>query len=461
MKKTLRIAALLAALALCFSLALPVFADEDTSDAAPGASSIGSDPYVVSTTVTDAAGNEVTAINWNDTFNLVLKVVDGNAYGSVTDASQISARINSAAFQYSGLGEVSQLDTSSGSYCSYILLFRNVKYVGGGSSVNIDLSYPDTVLPMKSLPAITIGQCVDKDPTAPEDAKTPSLVVRESSYGTAAVTAGNAFTLSLTLYATDGNEDLSDVIASLTLPDGVTLTGGSLSAYVGSMGPQSTKSVSFSILPSSSFTGGVANIGVSLVGTGAKSGQPASGSSTISVPIGQPDRFELGNLEVPDTIYVGDYTSITLNFVNKGKNPVSNLEASITGENLGVDVSSQYVGNVAAGTESSVDFDLTPTMPGEMSGTITLTYEAADGTIKTLTKDFTSTVLEMQVYDPGIFDDGMMDYPAEPESTGMPVWGWVLIVVGAVVVVVIVVVVVRKRKKAKGYARLEDDDEDL
>lgn len=41
----------------------------------------------------------------------------------------------------------------------------------------------------------------------------------------------------------------------------------------------------------------------------------------ISVPISQPDRFELGQLQISDTIYVGNSTSVTLNFVNKGKTP--------------------------------------------------------------------------------------------------------------------------------------------
>ena len=140
--------------------------------------------------------------------------------------------------------------------------------------------------------------------------------------------------------------------------------------------------------------------------------------------------------------------------VNKGRDAVANLEASIAGDNLGVSVSNQYIGNVNPGTENSVDFDLTPQQAGELSGTITLTYEAADGTTKTLTQDFATTVQEMPVYD----DPSMMDPSlTEPEQpSGMPVWGWVLIAVAVVVVIVIVVVVIRKKRKAKALALLED-----
>ena len=179
------------------------------------------------------------------------------------------------------------------------------------------------------------------------------------------------------------------------------------------------------------------------------------------MPVSQPDRFEVGLLELSgDTIYVGDTGSVSLSYVNKGKNPVSNLEARLTGTNLGAG-GYQYLGNLAAGTEGSVDFDIVPDAAGTVSGIITLNYEDASGTPQTISKDFSVSAEEMNMddfnYDPSMDD-------AQPEQTGMPVWAWVLIgVCGAVVVIVVIVVVVRKRKKAKALAALEaeDSDEDL
>lgn len=424
--------------------------------------------YVVAATVTDVAGGEVSTVNWGDKVNIVLKIVDRASAKFNVKPEEITARVNSSVFTFTGTAEIGQFyeenDDPSGqndpayNYYSYVLLFRDVIYNGGGNSLPIDLSYVDNALPMQQF-SVTIGQCVDKDPNDPSKARAPSLIVRQSSYGTETITAGNPFTLSLTLYAASGTENLSDVVASLTLPEGVTMTGGSLSTYVGTMSPQSTRDVAFSLQAASGFTGGVANITVNLVGAGATSGNAVTGSTVISVPISQPDRFELGQLQISDTIYVGNSTSVTLNFVNKGKNPVSNLEATISGENLGADMTQQYIGNVNAGTENSVDFDLMPTQAGPMTGTITLTYEAEDGSLKTVTKDFSATVMDMPTYDdPSMMDPGMeMDQP----SSGFPVWGIVLIVVAVIAVVVIVVVVVRKKKKAAALASLEEDDEDL
>ena len=213
-------------------------------------------------------------------------------------------------------------------------------------------------------------------------------------------------------------------------------------------------------MPSAGITGTVANITVNMTGTGSITGKEVSGTTTISVPVSQPNRFEVGQLELSsDTIYVGDTGSVSLSYVNKGKNPVSNLEARLTGTNLGAG-SYQYLGNLNAGTEGSVDFDITPAAAGAVSGIITLSYEDASGNPQTVSKDFSVSAEEMNMDD--FYDPSMDDM--QPEQTGMPVWAWVLIgVCGAVVVVVIIVVVVRKRKKAKALAALEaeDSDEDL
>ena len=128
---------------------------------------------------------------------------------------------------------------------------------------------------------------------------------------------------------------------------------------------------------------------------------------------------------MPSSITLGDTASVSLSYVNKGKNPISNLEARLSGTNLGAG-GYQYLGNLNAGTEGSVDFDLSPEAGGAVSGTITLSYEDASGEPRTITKDFSTTAEEM-TFDPGMVDPGMEDM--QPEQTGLPAWAMVLIVV--------------------------------
>lgn len=472
-----RLFSLFTALVLAVALCAPAMADDqDNSTPTPASSE---DAYVSAYTVTDAAGGEISKIEVGDRINIVLKVVDHASARYNVKAEEISARINSSAFTFTGIGEVGQLfasnddpdqqrlqrvrsgnptgtdaaDNAQYNYYSYVLLFRDVIYNGGGNTLPINLSYMDTSKPLQQF-SVTIGQCVDKDQTT-----SPNLLVRSSSYGDS-VTAGTAFPLSLGVYATDGSEALNDVIIALTLPENISLKSGSLSSYVGSISPKQTREVSFDIMPSAGFAGTVADITVNMSGTGAVTGKAVTATTTISVPVSQPNRFEVGQLELSsDTIYVGDTGSVTLTYVNKGKNAISNLEARLTGSNLGAG-GYQYLGNLNAGTEGSVDFDIAPDAAGTVSGVITLSYEDASGNPQTISKDFSISAEEMNM-DDSYYDPSMDD--VQPEQTGMPVWAWVLIgVCGAVVIIVIVVVVVRKRKKAKALAALEEDsDEDI
>ena len=467
-----RLFSLLMVLMLAAALSLPVWADDNNNSDSDSGNNNNNSTVVTSTegvyvtgyTVTTPAGGEITTLNVGDKVNIVLQVVDHSSARYSVKAEDIVARINSSIFTYTGTGEIGQLFESNDdsdqtrkdpqyNYYSYVLLFRDVIYNGGGNTLPINLSYLDTSKPMQQF-SVTLGQCVDKDQTT-----TPNLLVRTSNYGDA-VTAGSPFTLSLGLYATDGNETLNDVIVSLTLPENISLNGGSLSNYVGIMAAKSMRDVTFSVLPAAGFTGTVADITVNMTAVGDITGKAVSSTTTISIPVSQPDRFEVGQLQLSaDTMMVGDTGSVTLSYVNKGKNPIGNLEARLTGTNLGSE-SYQYLGNLNAGTEGSVDFDITPDAAGNISGIITLNYEDASGNPRTISKDFTATAEEVN------YEDAMPDYDPsmdEPQQTGMPVWGWVLIVVCVgVVVAVVVVVIVRKRKKAKALAALdEDSDEDI
>ena len=306
-----RLFTLLTALMLATALCAPVLADDAAvTDPMPDPTptptasidtSNSDGVYVSAYTVTNAAGGEVTTVEVGDRINLVLKVVDHASARYCVKPEEISARINSAVFTYTGTGEIGQLfdnnddpnatrlqNVRNGSatadeiaqnaqynYYSYVLLFRDVIYNGGGNTVPINLSYLDTSKPLQQF-SVTIGQCVDKDQTT-----SPNLLVRTSSYGDSVV-AGTPFTLSLGLYATDGNENLNDVIVSLTLPENILLNSGSLSNYVGTIAAKQTRDVTFEVMPSAGFTGTVANITVNMTGTGSITGKEVSGIITLS-----------------------------------------------------------------------------------------------------------------------------------------------------------------------------------
>ena len=414
-------------------------------------------PFISSYAITDAGGAEKVKVQKGDTFTLVLRVVDNAlaAYSGV-DASNVAAKINSSAFTFTGLAEVSQFQSGESEgkpYCSYVLIFRDVIFNGGSNSVQVDISYQNTTRPVSSLTQV-LAAC---DAAA---ARTPGLIVRDVNYGGTSITAGQSAALTLSVFATTGNEDLTDVMVSLSLPEGITLASGSQTTYLGSMKSGALQAATFNLLPGATFTGGVANITVNLSGVGKESGTAVSGSSTVSIPVLQPERFEITNVESPDSMMLGEEGYISVTFVNKGKTSINNLSAEISGDNLANPGQSQFVGNIAAGTENSVDFDIAAVQAGTITGVITLSYEDSTGAAKTLTSNYSITVNEMPAMDdPGMMDPGMME-PTEGGG-GLPVGVIVVIVIAAAAVIAIVVRIVLKKRKAKALAALGDEDEDL
>ena len=415
-------------------------------------------PRLMAYAITNAAGGEVTKVEKGDRVNIVLTIVDSQVPDDLK-ASQIAARVNSAAFIYTGLGEASNVDTGAD---TYTLLFRDVIYNGGDNNFNVDISYVGHGMAQGSV-SHAMGQCVT---TTKDNSRTPSILVRgnkitTSVQGAAAGTAlaGNECTMTLDILSTSGDEALTDLLVTLALPEGVTLASGNSTAYIGSMAAGSSTSVSFQLLPGANFTGGVATIGVSLSAVGKDTGAAVSSSTNVTVPVMQPERFELTNLEAPETMYLGEEGYVSLTFVNKGKSSINNLSAEISGENIANPGQSQYLGNIAAGTENSVDFNVKASNAGTLKGTITLSYEDDQGNVKTMTKDFSCDVQEMPNNNDGMddFDPGIV----EPEKTGLPIWAKALIGVAVVAVIAGVVVFIRKKRQEKALGTLEDEDEDI
>lgn len=441
-------------------------ADTDTTQTTPVKLADSTD----ATATVDLISYEVSPyhIENGEYFSLTMVVLDNRIKDMDPKPEKAVATVNSDAFTFRSVE--AKLNNSN----KYTITFGDILYVGGTPDMTIQISYPGSEVPLYDGIKLTLVQCVDTpDPTptpAPEPTpeptyKTPGIIIRESSFGDAPqVQAGAEFTLSLTVFTTSGTENLSDVLITLTLPQGVSLATGNLNTYIGEMGPEATRTVTYQILPSATFVDGVANIGVSMSGIGQNSGGPASGSTSVSVPVVQPERFEITNIEAPETMMMGEEGYVSLTFVNKGKTAINNLSAEIRGDNLANPGQSQFLGNIAAGTENSVDFNVTAEQAGTINATVVLSYEDDAGNVKTLEKTFSCTVEEMPVYDdPGMMDPGMMDpsMGMEEPSGGMPWWGWALILAAVGGGAAAVVVVLKKRKAKKALAQLEDQDEDL
>lgn len=179
-------------------------------------------------------------------------------------------------------------------------------------------------------------------------------------------------------------------------------------------------------------------------------------TETITVPVTQPDRFEVNEVEMYSPIYLGDSPSISVQYVNQGKSTIFNLSVEATGENFTTGESKSYIGNVESGASDSFDLSINPVDVGPLSGTLKFTYEDANGDTKEIIREFSAEVMQMDM--PAIDDPGMEPMPEEPKG-GLPMWAWILIGVGGAVVIAVVVIVVVVKVKAHKKRLLEENDE--
>ncbi len=388
--------------------------------------------------------------------NILVTFIDewANAHGA-----NITARINTDAFRAPDQAAVHNADGT------YSVFFPNVTYAGGSTTFSLELLY-DQPREVKVLTQ-EFSMCDDSWST-PEPSATPApttepnlpkIMVKDFTFGGTSVPAGKEFELDLTLFTTSGNTNLQDVMVGLTFPPdtkNISLATGSMNTYVGEMAPGATRHIKYKMITDATMEPGSVPITVQL------SSKNGEGSTfPISIPVTQPERFEITNMEAPDTMLMGDEGYLSVTFVNKGKSPINNLSAEIQGDNLANPGQSQFLGNIAPGTENSVDFSVMAAGEGVITGKVVLSYENSKGETQTLTKEFSCTVEAMPPMDPGMDLPEMPDEMVDGEAgAGMPWWGWLLIAAG-VAGVVAAVVIVLKKKKAKKQAQLEDEDEDI
>ena len=304
----------------------------------------------------------------------------------------------------------------------------------------------------------------------------PNIIITNFTYGDGSVAVGTNFDLGFT-FQNMGKVAVGNMVVTVDGGENFAISGGTNTFYYDSLwaGYSLTQTVPMQVL--SSAKNGAQGIDINFKYEYVDGGTRNSNTSDIkiSVPVSQPDRFELGDPVLPDAINAGEESTISMEYVNKGKGDVSNVEASIEGDGITATQATQYIGNVASGASGSIGFAFTADAAGEYDAKLSVAGQHpgqlgvgrhvaldeedmllgidADGQQQTKESPVKITVSEA----PAPADPGMDVDPQE--NQGIPTWVWIVVAVAVVAVIaIVVVVVVRRRKKAKKAA--EDDDWD-
>ena len=276
----------------------------------------------------------------------------------------------------------------------------------------------------------------------------PNLIVSSFSYGGQPVSAGGSFDLDFKFTNTSAKLAVENVVVTVTPGENFSINGSANTFYFTKVGVGGSQSVKVPMQALVAAKTGAQAITVAFKYEYVDDNKRSSADSTltISVPIVQPDRFEVAEPTMPEGATVGTEVTISLNYVNKGKGDVSNVAATVEGD-VPTLAKTQNLGNFAAGASGTIGFVVTPDTAGECSFTLKITYEDANQAVKTL-----EFPVSFNVDDAAPMDTGMTDVPAEPQSTGLPVWAYAVIAGGVLLALIIVITVVRKKKKAKKLA---------
>ena len=311
--------------------------------------------------------------------------------------------------------------------------------------------------------SVSVLSTVTKDTKDEETiaSPTPIVILSKYNYGGSSVAAGSSTNLSFSFTNTSKTIKIENVMVTVTGGQDLMLNGSTNTFYFESVAASGSKTVTVPMKAAQLISASAQGVQIAVTYEYVDQNARKSGNATLSlsVPLYQPDRFELSEPKTSYTGYVGEETSLTIDYVNKGKSAISNVEATISGD---IDSPTPYqrVGTIDGGKNGTIAFAVTPQLEGENQVKIVITYEDSNGNTKERVFEATVEAMAYEPSDPGMDDPGMID--PEPQST-FP-WKYVIIAAVAALIVLLIVLRIRKKKaKQKAEQALWDkwDEEEI
>ena len=271
---------------------------------------------------------------------------------------------------------------------------------------------------------------------------TPIVILSKYNYGGSSVAAGSSTNLSFSFTNTSKTIKIENVMVTVTGGQDLMLNGSTNTFYFESVAASGSKTVTVPMKAAQLISASAQDVKIDVTYEYVDQNARKSGNATLSlsVPLYQPDRFELSEPKTSYTGYVGEETSLTIDYVNKGKSAINNVEATISGD---IDSPTPYqrVGTIDGGKNGTIAFAVTPQLEGENQVKIVITYEDSNGNTKERVFEATVEAMAYEPIDPGMDDPGMID--PEPAHT----FPWKYVIIALVVIAIIALIVLRARKK--------------
>lgn len=384
----------------------------------------------------------------------VTAVLDGLSADEITVDGQLDTRT------------IDTLAAGESATVSYPMIC-NPKMASKNYIVKLQLSSDEAPTPVASnvfVPVTGTKSATESGSDSPNASK-PLIIIENYDYGGQPTMGGKQFNLTMRFRNTSVAtqiENLKITVSSVAGTDDKSAAGAFTPAkssntfYTAKVGPGTAFTEQIALIPKADATPNSYGVEIACKYEAVLDGKRESIESqeTIAIPLSQPDRFQVNEAEVPPQMFVGEPGQLNIPYANKGKSKIFNLSVQLKG-NFTTGESSTYVGNVDSGAGDSFQASLTPKGEGPLTGSAVFTYEDANGSTKSFTRDFSCEVVAAQ--DPGSQPDSE---PVAPNEQGGHSFPWYYWAAGAAVLIAALVIVRRllRKHKMKKLARLEESD---
>lgn len=205
---------------------------------------------------------------------------------------------------------------------------------------------------------------------------TPNLMIDSFSFKDTQIPAGSTFDFDFAFRNTSENSTVENVIVAVEPGEGLSVNASSNTFFYPSLsaGGLQSQTIQLRALPTAKTASAKVDISFKYEYVKQKERVQVTSNQSISIPIFQPDRFDLTLASLPDTISVNEESIISLNYINKGKSEIANVRAELMG-NIKTLSKIQNLGNFESGKSGTIDFILTPEEVGKAECVLKVTYE--------------------------------------------------------------------------------------
>lgn len=400
-----------------------------------------------------------TTVTATDTFNVTVKVK--NSGDAKVDQLKVSAD-----------GTTALLPVSQNLYIVQSLTPQEVKTLTFSYQPSPDAKRGSVPIMIKvesvdAAKGISLSQAISvfveaEDETKPEANKNvPKIIVKTYSSDPQLVKAGEKFTLNLEFLNTHSSKTIRNIKGNFTVTESSNETGNvftpvdcSNTFYIDEISPKGTYDWTLTLYTIPDAKSKTYNVTINFEYEDDE-GNPYKADEIIGIPVYQPSRFEISELQLPPDGYTGQPVYVQFQMYNLGKTDIYNVKMKVEGDFM-AQPSSNYFGNFESGRQEFCELNLIPQAAGPNKGNLIITFENSSGEEQVFEKEFSMNIMEMNLgMEPG--KDFPVDKPLDPQDEATKKGGfigsvWFFVAIGAVVLAVIIIIVVsRKRKKSKEF----------